>query len=53
MGVRVIIDNIFYRPENDFNASAPGREWIVPALEDENDRLNDDRWRLVFSGFSL
>jgi hypothetical protein len=52
-GARVIIDNIFYRPENDFHASAPGREWIVLALEDDDDRLNDDRWQLVFSTFSL
>jgi hypothetical protein len=49
---RVIVDNIFYRPENDFNASGSGREWIVLALEDDDDRLNDDRWRLVFTTFA-
>lgn len=49
---KVVIQNLFYRDQNQFGARAPGREWSVLAYEDDDDRLNDDRFQLVFTTFA-
>ncbi|KAL5118390.1 hypothetical protein ACEQ8H_003739 [Pleosporales sp. CAS-2024a] len=49
---KVVVQNIFYRDQNDFRAIAPGRAWSVLKWEDDDPRLNDDRYELVMTAFA-
>ncbi|KAF2819914.1 hypothetical protein CC86DRAFT_122407 [Ophiobolus disseminans] len=40
---RVVIQNIYYRSDNDFVSDTMTRRWNVLMWEDDDDRINDDR----------
>ena len=45
----VVVQNIFYMDKNGFKARAPGRSWKLLDTEDDNPRLNDDLFEMVFT----
>jgi len=49
---KVVVQNIFYMDRNEFKARAPGRSWRLLDTEDDNPRLNDDLFEMVFTFFS-
>jgi hypothetical protein len=46
---KVVVQNIFYMDKNDFKAPAPERSWKLLDTEDDNPRLNDDLFEMVFT----
>jgi hypothetical protein len=48
---KVIIQNIYYRDRSDFRLPSLGRTWSVLAWEDDDPRLNDDRFELAITTF--